>query len=70
MGGWLPAGVCDEGPPMYRESSEGEDVTSGEVPRGERGPRSCRSGASCDVWCEDGDEGNFEVGVEVASSGR
>ena len=70
MGSGLLVEMYDEGPPMYRESSEGEDATSGEVPRGERGPKSWRSVVPCDVWREGDDEGEFEVGAEGASSGR
>jgi len=69
MGDGLLAEVYEEGPAMRLESSEAEDVTSGEVQR-ERGPTAWRLGVSCDAWREGGDEGEFEAGVEDASSGR
>lgn len=69
MGDGLLAEVCDEGPPMGLESSEAEDVASGEVQR-ERGPTAGRLGAFCDAWRDRGEEGKFEVGVEGEWSGR
>jgi len=69
MGDGLLAEVCDEGPSMRLESSEAEDVTSGEVQR-ERGPTPWMWRASCGGWREGDDEGEFEAGVEGASTGR
>jgi len=69
MGDELLAEVWDEGPQMRLESSEADDVTSGEVQR-ERGPTAWRFGKSCDAWRESGDEGEFEAGVEGVASGR
>ena len=59
-----------EEPPICPVCSEGEDVTSGEVPRKGRGLAAWGSGMPCDVWRGAGDEGEFEVGVEGASSSR
>ena len=65
----LLAEACDEEAPIRLESSEGDDVTSGDVPR-ERGPMFRRSGVPWDSRREDDNEGEFEVGVEGALSGR
>ena len=54
---------------MSLESSEADDVTSGEVQR-ESGPTAWRFGLSCDTGREGDDEGEFEAGVEGASNGR
>ena len=69
-GDGLLADACDEELPIRIESSEGEDVASGDVPRGVRGTAIRTSGVSCDAWRERGDEGEFEVGAGGASSGR
>jgi len=61
-GGGLPAKFSDEEPPIRLEISEGEDVTSGDVPREERGLAG--PGGPCDAWRGGGDERGLEVRME------